>query len=183
MNELQLLFTAAASYFVCPIRHWRLKIIASIYLMYVFGNVIHNAILLGGFLPEGIPALYSFISTTSVCLILGVRMLTKWDHLPNDAIRPGYVYEVIGKPRTDLQMIGFILTAGKGGEFALTNGVKLWKFCRSTGRFEELEFDTTYTLGKKVIELGPEGLSRKHYIKQKLGSRWSLINNCITLRW
>jgi hypothetical protein len=80
-------------------------------------------------------------------------------------------------------MIGFILTAGKGGEFALTNGVKLWKFCKSSGKFEEIDFDPGYIKGKKVIELGPEGLSRKHNIKRKLGSRWSLVNNCITLRF
>lgn len=180
-SESAILCVVIFAYRNAHMRDWRKKIMATIFLCVAIATSFHNVCVNFEIFQNEVEIAISGIFIFLFSIIFGSKLLTKWDNLPNDAIRDGYIYEIIGKPRTDLQMLGFVLTAGKGGEFGYTNGVKIWKFCKSTGRFEEFDFYNGYLTGKKIVEVGHKNLSQECFLKNKIGSRWSIFNNCITL--
>jgi len=178
LNDIGTLVIVLAAYKSTPIRLWKAKIGSLILLSLVVAVTVHNSFLSLNILPPDNPAIYSLIFISVSALILGRQLLFKWDNLPVDEIKQGEFYEVIGKPKTNLQMLGFLITLGRGGEYSITDGITIRKFSKLSNKLEEIDFDKTFLINKKVIKTSKTIWD--HWGKQ-LGSTWSVFNNCVML--
>jgi hypothetical protein len=181
LNDMQYLCLAIGAYGVCPLRLWRVKVMASINMIAAFVVTISNLLLYVGALPEGIGALTSVGITFILICGLSYKLMTKWDSLPTDEIHTGNIYEVIGRPKTNLQFLGFILTLGKGGAFSLTDGHYCWYFDKNSNNLECKPLDYAHLTGKKIVRLGVFSKIQKQVLDNKIHSKWSISNNCVTI--
>ena len=173
LSDVQILCLSIGAYSLIPVHLWRAKILSSIVKVLMFVTLIHNILVDYDLIIDENMALYVCALIFVIFVTLSAILMTRWDHLPVEEIVEGTIYEIVGKPKNGLQMVGFYLTAGKGGEHAYTDGKKCWKFS-SDGEFTKKELDQTYLIGKKVI--------RSNFTSEKLdqliGVKWSIFNNC-----
>lgn len=91
---------------------------------------------------------------------------------------------VIGRPRT---LSGLLIAAwsGRGGSFAATDGVHVWRFRRYSGQFEKSLLTADYLRGKMVLDRG--AIAPAHYgeLAAMISTKWTIFTNCYSLlrRW
>jgi len=179
--DLQYLLVAIGAYNLCPMRRWRAKLITCIHLIVTSAATCYSLLVYSGWLLPGLSNYMSFSALVILLWWFSFKLITKWDSLPNDKIEPGNIYEVIGRPRSDLQFVAFILSAGTGGTWYVTDGIDCWYFSKQTGKQEKEPYDESALMGKKVVKV----CESSHYILNKLnkgnGRKWSLLNNCLTV--
>jgi len=180
MADAQLLLVAIALYKWCPMRQWRRKLLSCIFLICICASTVHNSFVYFDLINEGTPAFVSVASIIVFMVLFSIKLMTKWDNLPNDKIEPGYIYEIIGKPRNDLQFLAFLLSGGSGGTWYVTDGINCWYFSRSTGVQEKEPLDLQSLIGRKVVKVCESSPSIIEKLNSGNGRKWSILNNCLT---
>lgn len=178
LNELQTFLLCLAIYLFCPVRLWALKALSFINAVVSFAVFIHNMALEIGVMPEGISAVYSIALIGLGALVLCSPFLNHWARLPNDKIKPGHIYEIIGRPRNELQFLLFIINGGRGGSYAITDGAHIIKMSREHGQSILVNFKDDYLNGKKCVEIGGESSFNKKLFLAKIGVDFRLWRTC-----
>lgn len=176
-----ILFLSLAWYRSTPMRSWRIKITSTISVCLSLWSFIYNILLDIEFIPEGMPAAFS-ISVIALCAMwLCFSLLYKFDNHKSDEIEPGYIYEIIGKPRLDIQMIWFVFSGGHGGSYAITEGKTCIYFCRVLRKSIKEELDHSYLKGKKIIKLCKSTPENVMMYDSKANRRFNIWRNCYWL--
>jgi len=180
-GDVERLLLSLALYKAFNMSRWRFKVISlAILTYYVFATINNSLIYLD--VVESIPV--SFVSLLSALLfifLMGSRLLTKWYSLPNEKIEPCYLYEIIGKPKTDLQMLLFIATGGLGGSFAVTDGKECVYMSKDYGCAIKEPLDPEYMRGKKLVKLCMDTKENRAVLDSKVGKKFNLLRNCYWL--
>lgn len=178
MDDAQMLLMAIAMYKWCPMRRWRQKVVSYLLLICISATTVHNSLVYLDIINEGTPVFVSVIIILSFMIFFSIKLMSTWDNLPTDKIDPGYIYEVIGKPRNDLQFFAFLLSGGRGGTWAHTDGVTCWYFNTTSKVKVSEDLNLDYLIGRKVIKIGVADDKAIADLNSGVGKSWSLINNC-----
>lgn len=169
---------ALAAYSFCPMHKFREKIFISGAMAFFASVTIHNTLIYTGILQDWVLIIVSGIFIILFLLLFCARLLTKWDSMVSEKIEPGYLYEIIGRPKRDLQFIAFSLSGGKGGTWAHTDGVTCWYF-NTTSKVKVAEpLNLDYLIGRKVIKIGVADDKAIEELNAGVGKPWALRNNC-----
>lgn len=168
-------------YLDCPFSKWRKKISYTILVGFWAGIFIHNRLIQFDVLSDHISIAYSM----SLVLILTIASFsvysTKWDNLPNDTIEPGYIYEIIGKPRGDWQVLLYIVLQGLGGSFAVTDGKTYIYMSKTRKRSVKEPLQQHRLTGKKCIKLCEATGENIHTYESKVNIVFKFWRNCYSL--
>lgn len=184
--EAQFLLACLAVYFLCPARQWRLKLIWFVSCLCAVGFFIHNTVIIPLIDDPNADDTTLWVYSTffilfCASLIMGMPLVRHWDRLPNDKIEVGKYYEIIGKPRTDLQFLLFMLTGGRGGSYAITDGTHIIKMSKAHNQSILLPFSEEFLIGKKCLEIGGNsGRNQSHFLS-KIGIDFSFLRSCYWL--
>ena len=180
ISDIEKVLLCAALFLFMPRWRWREKIGASVLLMSYVAVAVWNVLIDRELITHGPVTMATFYGGASIIIALWHRLNRNWDKLPVDTIRPGYFYEIIGKPKSNIQWIGFILSIGKGGSFALTDGKTKYYFSKSANCFKNKPWINADLSSKKVIEIGPANSIFYDKMKKMNNHPFTILNNCLT---
>lgn len=179
-NDFQFALACASPYFICPMSKWRLKLILFVSMYASIAILIHNFLVQQEVVAEGWPALISFLVVAIGSIIIYMPFLNYYEKLPNHTIEDGSYYEIIGKPRTNLQFLLSIFTGA--GSYAATDGVDCIYMSKELKKSVREPLDRNYLNGKKCILLGPKNPRNKELFNSKENIKFRLIRrNCYWL--
>lgn len=179
LEDVQILLLSLFGHMICPYYKFRLKTLSAVVFGFSSTAFIHNLFVYFGFWNGDLYPFASQLIQMILSVLIGLLLVTRFDKLKNYKVVKGNYYEIIGRPKSAFQYFAFFLTLGKSGSYAITDGVSLFKFCKDTGKMEELEYSVSYINGKKCLPIDVN----IDKIRAKVGSDWSLINNCVTMRF
>ena len=94
-----------------------------------------------------------FIGLLSLLCLIGFVFMHRWSNIRSDKIEPGYIYEISGLPRTIIQCVCFLITLGKGGSFAVTDGETCIYMNYQKNKSVKEPLSHSYLIGKKCVKL------------------------------
>lgn len=174
-------FFCVALYLDCSFRNYRKKIPYTILVGFWSGIFIHNRLIQFDILNDYISIFYSM----ALIIILTIGAFStysiRWDNLPNDKIEPGYIYEIIGKPRGGWQLLLYVLLAGRGGSFAITDGTTCIYMNKTAKKSVKEPLSPGYRTGKKCVKLCEATDQNIYTYRLKVGLPFSFWQNCYRL--
>jgi|GEM_PF-3851577 len=178
VKDLLIVILAFSAHSAVPFRQYTAKAITSFTFVCASLATIHNLAIDFELISYPIEVFASFLFNICIVTFFSTFVLYRYDDINNDDLLKGKFYHIYGRPRYGLGMIAFYLSLGTFGEHYITNGVYVWKFCKLSGEFERVLFEPKYVNNRKLVLIRGD-ISDK--LNSKLGSNWSLINNCLTL--
>lgn len=180
LSDIEVFLVSVLAFCACPMYRWREKIATSLFMSFYIFTAIHNILIYKNILTGVIPATLSAILIIVFVFILGNRLFNKWDSLPSEDMKEGYLYEIIGKPKRDINFLAFLISFGRGGSWAISDGVRVWRF-DSTSKLQVCEDVTDgFIFNKKVVKIGVRTDKEIDRLNAGNGKRWTLFNNCLT---
>lgn len=161
-------------------RQWKDKIISSVFVLLSLHMVFNNIIVDYADVAVAL-AFTSIVGMITVAFTMYELMSIRYDKLPDDDIIEGNIYEIIGKPKTDLQFILFVLTGGRGGSYAITNGTDCVYMSRKEGKSVKEPLSDNYLINKKCILIGCQNTYNKTKFHAKVNVKFYLWRNCYWL--
>ena len=180
-TDLQLLLGACISYALCSARRWRLKTLLLVSFATALGVVFHNLLVEYDIVPEEIPAMISLAVVATLTIFLTIPLWGIWERMPDDEIKENEYFEILDKPRSDLQFLLFIRTFGRSGSYAITNGIHIIKMSKAHGRSILLPFDESYLTSKKCIKIGGDNTNNKKLFASKIDVKFNWRRTCYWL--
>lgn len=180
MNDVQLVALSMAAYTMLGPSRWRLRVVSLVISMMLVATGVHNALLYLDVLTNLQSIIYSISIIAIVTAIASVILLSRWDRLPTTTATPGSLYEVISRPQTHIQYLMFIITLGRGGSYAITDGDSFWHFTKVTDSLSCEKLQPRHLTGKKIVRIGPSTTEIISLLNTKINTKWSLLNNCLT---
>lgn len=181
-RDVLIFLLSFAVFKTCSMRVWKQKILSSIFVLMSSHALIHNIVVDFIEIDIGI-SIFSIVGFIAVAITLFGMMSIKYKNLPNDVIEKGCFYELIGKPRTDLQFLLFILSGGRGGSYAITDGTDYIYMSKTNGKSVRVALEEKHLVNKKCIFIGDDLPSNRRTFNKKENKRFYLWRNCYWLVW
>jgi len=177
LGDLLLVTLAWLAFDNCPMRNWRRKVITSLIVITALFAMGYNFLIDSGLIIYGLHYYWiavPFLIIAGLYFILPIR----FDRLPNDELILGNYYEIIGKPKSHLQFILFLLTGGIGGSYSVTDGYTIIKMSKKEGKTITIDFEKSHLNNKKCILIGTSNLRNKYVYHSKSDLKFRLWRNC-----